>query len=71
MSLLKRIESARPGSGPVTGGSGSPLTQPPSGGGPVGAPPSASGGDRRMLSQAPVRETGVVAQLGPPNDPGE
>src|SRR5262245_3538230 len=55
MSLLKRIESARPGSAPAPGGSGSPATPPPSPGGPAGAPPTGTGG--RMLSQAPVRES--------------
>src|SRR5450759_4365682 len=50
MSLLKRIESARPG---ATAGapSGSP-TAPP---GPGGTPPRATG--PRLLSQAPVRES--------------
>src|SRR6187401_2579402 len=54
MSLLKRIESARPGSGE---GGGQPAPVVPAGpgggpGGPAGAPPS-----QRLMSQAPVRES--------------
>src|SRR5829696_3642121 len=54
MSLLKRIESARPGSGPgtptapVAPGSPPPATPPP------GSPPAAS---PRLMSQGPVRES--------------
>src|SRR6266550_2850646 len=48
MSLLKRIESARPGA--ATGTSGVPVPSGP--GGPGGAPPS-----QRLMSQAPVRES--------------
>ena len=51
MSLLKRIESARPGSEPgAPAASGTPV---PTGGGAT-PPPSAPS---RMLSQAPVRES--------------
>src|SRR5712671_6114771 len=51
MSLLKRIESARPGA--ATGPSGVPVPSGPGGpGGPTGAPPS-----QRLMSQAPVRES--------------
>ena len=56
MSLLKRIESARPG--PIPGGvAGTPAPsnggQPPSGGGSQNSAASA----QRMISQAPVRES--------------
>src|SRR5260370_41203763 len=51
MSLLKRIESARPGA--ATGPSGVPLPSGPGGAGaPTGEPPS-----QRLMSQAPVRES--------------
>jgi pilus assembly protein CpaF len=54
MSLLKRIESARPGA--TTGTSGVPVPSGPGGqggpGGPTGAQPS-----QRLMSQAPVRES--------------
>ena len=50
MSLLKRIESARPGGAP--GAPGGPPSTPP---GPPGVPPGAAG--QRLLSQAPVRES--------------
>src|SRR6202795_4634064 len=51
MSLLKRMESARPGA--ATGPSGVPVPSGPGGpGGPTGAPPS-----QRLMSQAPVRES--------------
>jgi pilus assembly protein CpaF len=50
MSLLKRIESARPGVAP--GAPGGPPSAPP---GPPGIPPGAAG--QRLLSQAPVRES--------------
>src|SRR5467141_1346564 len=56
MSLLKRIESARPGAGPAPSAPGLPVA--PSGpGGPAGsagAPPTAA---QRMMTQAPVRES--------------
>ena len=52
MSLLKRIESARPGQEP--GGAGVPAPVAPSGGGT--APPTAPSAPRPM-SQAPVRES--------------
>ena len=48
MSLLKRIESARPGAGEVPSAPGQP-------GAPGGAPPT--GGPSRIMSQAPVRES--------------
>src|SRR5579884_346222 len=52
MSLLKRIESARPGAGPVapTPAGGGP-TAPP--GGPAGPSPTPT----RLMTQAPVRES--------------
>src|SRR3989442_7787895 len=57
MSLLKRIESARPGAGPAAapspspgGPSGAPTLAPP----PPGGPPAPSG---RLMSAAPVRES--------------
>ncbi len=55
MSLLKRIESARPGSGPapspgVPAAPGSPTPPAP----PTGGPPAAG---PRLMSQAPVRES--------------
>ncbi|MEO8462278.1 MAG: CpaF family protein, partial [Chloroflexota bacterium] len=49
MSLLKRIESARPGQEPGAGAS-LPVPTPPSGGGGAPAAP-------RLQSQAPVRES--------------
>ena len=54
MSLLKRIESARPGS--TTPNTNTPV--PSNGGGPVSpvSPPSAPSSNR-MMSQAPVRES--------------
>ena len=53
MSLLKRIESARPGTGTTPEGSNVPATAPPAGGG--GTTPAAPQG--RLMSQAPVRES--------------
>ncbi|MGD0018743.1 MAG: CpaF family protein [Candidatus Limnocylindrales bacterium] len=50
MSLLKRIESARPGVAPAA--PGGPPSAPP---GPPGAPAAPTG--QRLLSQAPVRES--------------
>src|SRR5579859_4726977 len=54
MSLLKRIESARPGSGPVSPGlptaPSGPGSGPPSGGPPIPAAP-------RLMTQGPVRES--------------
>ena len=50
MSLLKRIESARPGVGP-----GAPSGSPSAPSGPGGTSPGATG--QRLLSQAPVRES--------------
>ncbi|MGZ3488693.1 MAG: CpaF family protein, partial [Isosphaeraceae bacterium] len=50
MSLLKRIESARPGVAPGAPAAGSPAAPP--------GPPGMSGqGGQRLLSQAPVRES--------------
>jgi pilus assembly protein CpaF len=54
MSLLKRIESARPGQEPASG-AGTQLPADPSGGG--SAPPVAAGAAPRLMSQAPVRES--------------
>src|SRR3954451_16574566 len=53
MSLLKRIESARPGAGPAPNASGLPAT--PSG--PAGPGGSAVAPPQRLMSQAPVRES--------------
>jgi pilus assembly protein CpaF len=56
MSLLKRIESARPGQEP--GGAGTPAPASPSGGGaapPAGGPPAPAA--PRLMSQAPTRES--------------
>src|SRR5450830_182930 len=50
MSLLKRIESARPGAAP-----GAPSGSPTAPAGPGGTSPSPTG--QRLLSQAPVRES--------------
>ncbi len=50
MSLLKRIESARPGMAP-----GAPSGSPTAPSGSAGTPPSPTG--QRLLSQAPVRES--------------
>src|SRR6185369_10674742 len=56
MSLLKRIESARPGAGPGPSSPGLPTAPggPPSPAGPGGAPPTAA---QRLMTQAPVRES--------------
>src|SRR6476660_555348 len=53
MSLLKRIESARPGSGPAPSAPGLP-TAPGGPAGPAGGPPTTS---QRLMTQAPVRES--------------
>ena len=53
MSLLKRIESARPGAGPAPA-SGVPAVPGGGPGGPGGLPPTAS---QRLMTQAPVRES--------------
>ena len=53
MSLLKRIESARPGQEP--GGAGTPAPASPSGGG--AAPPAGAPAAPRLMSQAPTRES--------------
>ena len=52
MSLLKRIESARPGAGPAPA-SGVPAAA-GGAGGPGGMPPTPS---QRLMTQAPVRES--------------
>src|SRR4026208_581785 len=51
MSLLKRIESARPGSGPVPGG---PISSPPV---PIGGGGAATPNSPALRSQGPVRES--------------
>ena len=53
MSLLKRIESARPGSSPGAPGENLPAPAGGTPGGPAGAPPQAT----RLMSQGPVRES--------------
>src|SRR6187399_2206155 len=53
MSLLKRIESARPGAAPASG-PGVPAV-PPGPGAPGGQPPAQTSG--RLMTQAPVRES--------------
>src|SRR5215218_2873065 len=73
MSLLKRIESARPGAGPAPSSPGLPAVPPTGGGGapiPIQSP--------RMISQGPVREsfrdvkfriqTRVISDLDPKLD---
>jgi pilus assembly protein CpaF len=52
MSLLKRIESARPGSGPAPSGPAAPGSPAPAGP-PTGGPPTSA----RLMSQGPVRES--------------
>jgi pilus assembly protein CpaF len=52
MSLLKRIESARPGAAPGTPASNLPAA---TGGGPGSAPPTPPA--QRLMSSGPVRET--------------
>src|SRR4051812_30062625 len=52
MSLLKRIESARPGAGAPGSAPVIPSCEPPTPGGPPSAPPPG-----RLTSQAPVRES--------------
>src|SRR6476469_2992649 len=55
MSLLKRIESARPGAGPAPVSPGVPAPGGPvTPGGPSGAAPAPS---QRLMTQAPVRES--------------
>ena len=55
MSLLKRIESARPGAGPAPATPGVPAPGGPvTPGGPSGAAPAPS---QRLMTQAPVRES--------------
>src|SRR5262245_47508610 len=63
MSLLKRIESARPGTG-VPGAANTPVPTAPTGGGGGGGGSTAPGGGppnptqaQRLISQAPVRES--------------
>ena len=55
MSLLKRIESARPGAGPGPDGSNVPV--PTQGGAGGGTQPPASATQGRLMTQAPVRES--------------
>src|SRR5687768_7685320 len=58
MSLLKRIESARPGSAPEGAPAGAPGTNLPAPvGGPPAAPPPTSAGTARLQTSAPVRES--------------
>src|SRR5687767_2267445 len=61
MSLLKRIESARPGSAPEGAPAGAPGTPgtnlPAPVGGPPAAPPPTSAGTARLQTSAPVRES--------------
>ena len=52
MSLLKRIESARPGASPATPTGNLPAPAP---GGPAGTPPAPP--SQRLMSQGPVRES--------------
>src|SRR6187431_3229868 len=58
MSLLKRIESARPGAGgtgaPTAPGTGSPNVPAPTGAPPTGAPPPAGA---RLMGSSPTRES--------------
>src|SRR6478609_7958931 len=53
MSLLKRIESARPGAGPAGPSSPGLPSVPPTG---AGGPPTATA-SQRLMTQAPVRES--------------
>ena len=57
MSLLKRIESARPGAGgtgaPTAPGTGSPNVPAPTGAPPSGAPPTGA----RLMGSSPTRES--------------
>src|SRR5262245_12986967 len=55
MSLLKRIESARPGAGPAPVSPGLPAA--PSGPAGSGAPPTPTPAAPRLMTQAPVRES--------------
>ncbi len=55
MSLLKRIESARPGSSPGTPSENLPAPTGGAPGAPVGTPPPAQ--STRLMSQGPVRES--------------
>src|SRR5215207_6769189 len=59
MSLLKRIESARPGAAgtgaPTAPGPGSPNVPAPTGAPPSGAPPA--GGGQRLMGARPTRES--------------
>src|SRR5262245_16026174 len=57
MSLLKRIESARPNAGgPTAPGAGSPNLPAPTGAPPGGAPPAAPTG-QRLMGSTPARES--------------
>src|SRR5918993_1510282 len=58
MSLLKRIESARPGSAPEGAPAGAPGTNLPAPvGGPPAAPPPTSAASPRLVTQLPARES--------------
>ena len=53
MSLLKRIESARPGAGPGS----SPAPAGPGAGAPAGPPAGGTQNSARLMTQGPVRES--------------
>src|SRR5512143_1198001 len=58
MSLLKRIESARPGAAPASPSGGAPAPAPPGSGSPnLPAPPTAPAAAPRLMTSAPVRES--------------
>ena len=57
MSLLKRIESARPGAGPAPDGSSNVPVPAPGGPGGGAQPPAAQAPTGRLMTQAPVRES--------------
>ena len=57
MSLLKRIESARPGAEPGPAGSNVPATTPGGAGGGAQPPAAQGAGQGRLSTQAPVRES--------------
>src|SRR3979409_1318186 len=77
MSLLKRIESARPGTGPG-GAPGAPVATMPGGPSSPTNSPSSPAQSQRLISQAPVREsfrdvkfriqTRVISDLDPKLD---
>jgi hypothetical protein len=53
MSLLKRIESARPGAGPAPAAPGLPVAP----GGPAGPGAPSAAPPQRLMTQTPVRES--------------